>query len=51
MVDINLSREEMVKTMRQCAEGECNDTCPYCKVPHDCSAQLLRDAADMIEEG
>lgn len=49
MVEINLDHDEMVDVLNKCADGTCNDVCPYNKVPHDCSAQLLRDAAAMIK--
>lgn len=48
---MKLTHEELVLAMRACADGKCDVTCPYYNVEHDCSEQLLRDAADAIEEG
>lgn len=48
---MTLTHEALVQAMRACADGKCDFTCPYYNAVHDCSAQLLRDAADAIEEG
>ena len=41
--------KEMAKILRKCADGECDDTCPYATVEHDCSAVMLQDAANILD--
>lgn len=42
-------REELVKSLRQCAEGTCNG-CKYELTQVGCRGQLQKEAADAIEE-
>lgn len=42
--------KEMVARLRRCIAGGCDDACPYATVPHDCSAVLMADAAETLEE-
>ena len=48
-----MDKNKMIETMRKCAEDKFDDTCatcPYATVQHDCCAQLLLDAAEMMEQ-
>lgn len=42
--------KEMAQLMRRCADGICDDTCPYATVEHDCSAVMLQDAAKLLDK-
>lgn len=42
--------QTLIAAMRRCADGECDDRCPYAKVEHDCSAVMLRDAAELLDK-
>lgn len=44
-----LTAKELAEAMRRCADCVCDDTCPYASVDHDCSAQMLRDAAEKLD--
>lgn len=46
----NYKPNEMAAWLRRCAEGTCDDKCPWCNVEHDCSAVLMTDAAEVLEE-
>ena len=46
----NYNPKEMAVFLRRCAAGICDDSCPYADVEHDCSAVMLRDAAELLEE-
>ena len=49
MIDM-IEPKEMAARLRRCIAGDCDDTCPYAMVPHDCSAALMADAAEALEE-
>ena len=41
--------KEMAARLRRCIDGDCDESCPYATVEHDCSAVLMADAAETLE--
>ena len=49
-MNMNYSPKEMAVFLRRCANNVCDDSCPWCDVPVDCEEQMMRDAAEVLEE-
>ena len=41
---------EMAKWLRRCLEGTCDDQCPCADVLCECDMELMRMAAETLEE-
>ena len=41
---------EMAVFLRRCANGICDDSCPWADVPTNCEEALMKNAAEMLEE-
>ena len=48
-VDPVIDPKEMAARLRRCIDGDCDESCPYATVEHDCSAVLMADAAETLE--
>lgn len=46
----NFKPNEMAVFLRRCAAGVCDDSCPCADVHMDCDEELMRIAADVLEE-
>lgn len=46
----NYQPKEMAVWLRRCLNGICNDSCPCATVHMDCDAELMRMAAETLEE-
>ena len=45
----NITEDRMVVVLRCCANGDCDDDCPYCDYEGNCESALMRDAAELME--
>lgn len=45
-----IDAKALAEAMRKCADGICDDNCPYATVEHDCSAVMLREAAELLDQ-
>ncbi len=46
----NCKLMEMAEQLCRCAEGDCDEKCPYIDVEQDCSAVLMTEAAKLLKE-
>ena len=46
----NYTPEQMAVFLRRCANGVCDDSCPWTNVPIQCEEQMMRDVAELLEE-
>ena len=46
----NFKPKEMAVFLRRCANGVCDKSCPWYDVTTDCEEQMMRDAAEVLEE-
>lgn len=46
----NYTPQQMAGFLRLCAKGFCSDACPWAGVETKCQDQMMRDAADLLEE-
>lgn len=42
--------DEIIKSLRDCADGNCDERCGRYHTPAGCRTTLMRDAADLIEK-
>ena len=47
---MNRTPKETAVFLRRCSNKICDDSCPWCDVPVDCEEQMMRDAAEVLEE-
>lgn len=47
---MNYTPKEMAVFLRRCADGICDDSCPWVDVPTNCEEQMMRDASELLEE-
>lgn len=46
----NYKPEQMAVFLRRCANGVCDDSCPWVLTPGKCETQMMRAAAELLEE-
>ena len=46
----NYTPKEMAVFLRRCADGVCDDSCPWADVPTNCEEAMMRDASELLEE-
>ena len=46
----NFTPKNMAVWLRRCLNGVCDESCPCAEVHMDCDAELMRLAAEVLEE-
>lgn len=46
----NFTPKNMAMWLRRCCNGICDDSCPCADVQMDCDTELMRMAAEVLEE-
>ena len=46
----SLDPKQAAVFLRRCANGICDDSCPWVDIPIQCEEQMMRDVAELLEE-